>query len=45
MSVVLPVISGLITTAAIVSVGVDLAKWEAQEQRWRVPPPSQDGLP
>jgi hypothetical protein len=45
MSVVLSVISGLIGTGAIVSVGVDLAKWEAREQIWRAPPPSQEGLP
>jgi hypothetical protein len=45
MSVVLSVISGLIVTAAIMSVGLDLARWEAQEQIWRAPPPSQEGLP
>jgi hypothetical protein len=32
-------------TAALVSVGFDLARWEAQEQIWRAPPPSQEGPP
>ncbi len=45
MPVVLSVISGLIVTAALVSVGLDLARWEAQEQIWRAPPPPQEGLP
>jgi hypothetical protein len=45
MPVVLSVVSGLIVTAALVSVGFDLARWEAQEQIWRAPPPSQEGPP
>jgi len=45
MPVVLSVVSGLIVTAALVSVGIDLARWEAQEQIWRAPPPSQEGPP
>src|ERR1700740_1776806 len=40
MPVVLSVVSGLIVTAALVSVGFDLARWEAQEQIWRAAPPS-----